>query len=54
MWKGQRTVDVHGHMTTPADYRAFAAGLTANRTPRTARLQISDDALEGVRTSTPR
>ncbi len=48
MWKGQRTVDVHGHMTTPADYRAFAAGLTANRTPRTARLQISDDALEGA------
>ena len=48
MWKGQRTVDVHGHMTTPADYRAFAAGLTANRTPRNARLQISDDALEGA------
>jgi len=48
MWNGHRTVDVHGHMTTPADFRGFAAGLTANRTPRSARLQISDDALEGA------
>lgn len=46
MWNGQRTVDVHGHMTTPPEFRAFSHNLTANRTPRSANLTISDDRLE--------
>ncbi len=48
MWNGHRTVDVHGHMTTPPEFRAFSHNLTANRTPRTAKLEISDDRLENA------
>lgn len=46
MWNNNKVICVHGHMTTPPDFRAFAAQLTANRTPKRSHLNMSDERLE--------
>ncbi|MSQ24392.1 MAG: amidohydrolase [Chloroflexi bacterium] len=46
MYKGQKVVDVHGHMTTPDRFRNYAMGLMSIRSPGTEPLKISDDELD--------
>lgn len=45
MYNGQKVVDVHGHMTTPAPFRQFLAETVAQNTPG-RKLDMSDEQLE--------
>lgn len=47
MYNGQQVIDVHGHMSTPPQFRAFVANMISQNTPQSAeRLEISDELLE--------
>jgi predicted TIM-barrel fold metal-dependent hydrolase len=46
MFDGQKVIDVHGHMSTPPHFRAYAYNLVALRTPAGERLSISDELME--------
>src|SRR5919205_2421092 len=46
MYQGEKVIDVHGHMSTPPHFRAFAYNLIAFRTPGEGRLEISDELME--------
>ena len=48
MYDGYKVVDVHGHMSTPPQFRAYAFNLIALRSPGAAGLEISDEAMEGA------
>jgi predicted TIM-barrel fold metal-dependent hydrolase len=43
VFHGHRVIDVHGHLSSPPDFRAFAFNLIALRTPAT--LSISDEQM---------
>ena len=45
MYQGQKVVDVHGHMTTPAKFRGFAMNLLTIRSPQN-RFDMSDEELD--------
>ena len=47
MFNNQTTVDVHGHMTTPAVFRQFLAECVSQNTPN-RKLDMSDDQLEAA------
>jgi predicted TIM-barrel fold metal-dependent hydrolase len=47
MYNGQTTVDVHGHMTTPAVFRQFLAECVSQNTPN-RKLEMSDEQLEAA------
>ena len=44
MFNGTKVIDVHGHMTTPAEFRGYAANIVAQNTP--SKLSISDESLD--------
>ena len=44
MYNGEKVLDIHGHHSTPAQFRAYAYNLIALRTP-TGGLKISDEAM---------
>ncbi|HZU06295.1 MAG TPA: amidohydrolase family protein [Chloroflexota bacterium] len=46
MYQGRKVIDVHGHMSTPPHFRAFAYNLIALRTPDEFDLDLSDEQLE--------
>ncbi len=46
MYKGQKVIDVHGHMSTPPHFRAYAYNLIALRSPGETDLEIPDDLIE--------
>jgi predicted TIM-barrel fold metal-dependent hydrolase len=46
MFNGEKVLDVHGHMTTPPEFRAFAANIVSQNTP--AKLEIPDERLENA------
>ncbi len=46
MYHGQKVIDVHGHMSTPPHFRAYAYNLVALRTPSQDDLHISDELME--------
>lgn len=50
MYQGQKIVDVHGHMSTPPHFRAFAYNLVALRGVGDGRLVIPDELLESAQT----
>ena len=43
MYQGQKVIDVHGHMTTPGNFRGYAMGLLTIRTP--SKFTMPDEAL---------
>ncbi len=45
MYKDIKVVDVHGHMSTPPHFRAYAFNLIALRSPGAAGLDISDEVM---------
>jgi len=47
MFNNQTTVDVHGHMTTPAVFRQFLAECVSQNTPN-RKLDMNDDQLEAA------
>lgn len=47
MYNGQKVVDVHGHMTTPPQFRQFLAETVAQNTPGRP-LQMTDEQLENA------
>ncbi len=47
MFEGKKVIDVHGHMSTPPDFRAAVAGMVSQNTPPHG-LEISDEKLEGA------
>jgi predicted TIM-barrel fold metal-dependent hydrolase len=46
MYNGQKVIDVHGHMSTPPHFRAYAFNLIALRSPRDGDLEISDELMQ--------
>src|SRR2546423_1843393 len=48
MYKGVKVIDVHGHMSTPPQFRAFAYNLIALRSPGEGGLDISTEQMEGA------
>lgn len=46
MYNGQKVIDVHGHMSTPPHFRAYAYSLIALRTPGDGDLEISDELMQ--------
>src|SRR5579875_2006636 len=46
MYHGQKVIDVHGHMSTPPHFRAYAYNLVALRTPSQDDLFIPDELME--------
>jgi len=48
MHNGQKVVDVHGHMTTPPQFRGHLAGMVAQNTAGWGKLDISDEQLEAA------
>lgn len=46
MFNGEKVLDVHGHMTTPPEFRAHAANLVSQNTP--AKLEIPDERLDNA------
>ncbi len=46
MYNGQKVIDVHGHMSTPPHFRAYAYNLIALRSPRDGDLEISDELMQ--------
>ena len=47
MYNGQKVVDVHGHMTTPAPFRQFLAETVSQNTPG-RKLDMTDEQLENA------
>lgn len=45
MYKGEKVIDVHGHMSTPPHFRAYAYNLIALRSPEESDLDIPDDLM---------
>ena len=45
MFQGQKVIDLHGHMTTPAKFRGFAMNLMTIRSPRN-RFEMTDEELD--------
>ncbi len=48
MYNGQKVIDVHGHMSTPPHFRAFAYNLIALRSPGGTDLEISKELMDGA------
>ncbi|HEY8695407.1 MAG TPA: amidohydrolase family protein, partial [Chloroflexota bacterium] len=48
MYDGLKVIDVHGHMSTPPHFRAYAFNLIALRSPGPAGLDISDEVMESA------
>jgi predicted TIM-barrel fold metal-dependent hydrolase len=48
MYQGQKVIDVHGHMSTPPHFRAYAYNLIALRTPGEAGLDMSDQLMQAA------
>jgi predicted TIM-barrel fold metal-dependent hydrolase len=46
MYEGEKTVDVHGHHSTPANFRAYAYNLIALRTPAGSGLEIPEGPMQ--------
>jgi predicted TIM-barrel fold metal-dependent hydrolase len=46
MFNGQKVIDIHGHMSTPPHFRAWAYNLIALRTPGEGDLIISDEQMK--------
>jgi predicted TIM-barrel fold metal-dependent hydrolase len=46
MYDGKKVIDVHGHMSTPPHFRAYAYNLIALRSPADGGLEISDELME--------
>ncbi len=46
MYNGQKVIDVHGHMSTPPHFRAYAFNLIALRSPGDGDLEISDELMQ--------
>ena len=46
MYEGEKTVDVHGHHSTPANFRAYAYNLIALRTPVGSGLEIPEGPMQ--------
>ncbi len=46
MYNGAKVIDVHGHMSTPPQFRAFAYNLIALRGGGEGNLQITDEQME--------
>ena len=42
---GRKVIDVHGHISTPPQFRAFAFNLVALRPPKGGKLTIPDEAM---------
>ena len=47
MYNGQKVVDVHGHMTTPAPFRQFLAETVSQNTSG-RKLEMTDEQLENA------
>jgi predicted TIM-barrel fold metal-dependent hydrolase len=47
MYQDIQVIDVHGHMSTPPQFRAYAYNLIALRTPGEGGLDLSEEAMEG-------
>ncbi len=50
MYNGEKVLDIHGHHSTPAQFRAYAYNLIALRTPMGSGLHISDEAMDEAMT----
>ena len=50
MHNGQKVVDVHGHMTTPAGFRQFLAEIVSQNTPG-RKLEVTDEQLAKPRSN---
>ena len=48
MLHGNTVIDVHGHHSTPAHFRAYAYNFIALRTAMGSSLQIPEKAMEGA------
>ena len=48
MYNGQKVIDVHGHMSTPPHFRAYAYNLIALRSPGDGELEMSDELAESA------
>ncbi len=48
MYNSQKVIDVHGHMSTPPHFRAYAYNLIALRSPGEGTLEIPDELMEGA------
>lgn len=48
MYNGKKVIDIHGHHSTPPGFRGAAYNLIALRTPGQARVEMTDEALEGA------
>jgi predicted TIM-barrel fold metal-dependent hydrolase len=48
MYAGHKVLDIHGHMTAPAQFRNYAMTLMTQRNPRNAPLRLSDEQLDGA------
>lgn len=46
MYNGQKVIDVHGHMSTPSDFRAWAFNLIALRSPGESELVITEQQMK--------
>ncbi len=46
MYGGRKVLDVHGHMSTPPQFRAWAYNLIALRSPGDGELEISDELMQ--------
>ncbi|MBI2989475.1 MAG: amidohydrolase [Deltaproteobacteria bacterium] len=46
MYNGKKIIDVHGHMSTPPHFRAYAYNLIALRSPGEGELEISNELME--------
>lgn len=46
MYNRQKVIDVHGHMSTPPHFRAYAYNLIALRSTGDGALEISDELME--------
>src|SRR5581483_8652495 len=47
MHNGVQVIDVHGHMSTPPHFRAYAYNLIALRSPGEGSIEMSDQLMEG-------
>jgi len=48
MYNGQKVIDVHGHMSTPPHFRAYAYNLIALRSPGDGDVEMSDELMESA------
>jgi predicted TIM-barrel fold metal-dependent hydrolase len=47
MFNGAKVIDVHGHMSTPPHFRAYAYNLIALRSPGEGSIEMTDEQMEG-------